>query len=130
MTSFEYRFHVPRAFKPGAPKDLFPKSLSRKRGSRKPRPFKFAPDRVYGRPDWDFILRAFYDIGDTEITETKNSQPNEFDETLQSVGIGAELQFLQYLNVRLDWGYVLQDLDGSSTEDGDNRLHVAATFLW
>ena len=125
--SIEYRFHVPRAFKPGDPKNLFPKSLSRKRSARKPKAFKFVPDRVYGRPDWDLILRTFYDIGDTEVTDR---QTNEFDETLQSVGIGAELQFMRYLNVRLDWGIVLEDLDGSDAESGDNRVHVAATFLW
>ena len=127
MASIEYRFHLPRAFKPGEPKNIFPKSLSGKHGLRKPKPFRLVPDRVYGRPDWDFIIRAFYDIGDTEVTDR---QANEFDETLQSAGIGFELQLLRYVNIRLDWGYVLQDLNGGDTEDGDNRLHFAATFVW
>ena len=134
LGSIEYRLHVPRVFKPTEPKNLFPRSLSGKHGSRKPKPFRLVPDRVYGRPDWDFIIRAFYDLGDTEVTDRRKGngefEDQEFDEFLQSAGIGLEVQLLQNFNFRLDWAYVLQGLDGGDTDNGDDRLHVAATFLW
>jgi hemolysin activation/secretion protein len=53
----------------------------------------------------------------------------EQDETLIGAGLGLELQVLRYLNARVDWGFVLQDIElpGEDVEVGDNRLHFVVT---
>lgn len=112
--SAEYRFHVPRAMRPNPePGRLFGK------------PFKTAPQQIYGRPDWDLILAAFTDFG-----VTTNSDPIAFenDEEMWSVGLGVELQFRRNMIARLDWGYALED--AAENESGDNRVHFVFTFLY
>ena len=75
-------------------------------------PFKWAPQQAYGRPDWDLILRAFLDAGQTYNADRLGF---ENDETLVGVGVGTELQVKQNLSLRVDWGFPLTDL---AAEDG------------
>ncbi len=114
IANLEYRFHLPRALgiDPDPPQ-VFGRS------------FKVAPQQVYGQPDWDLILKGFVDVG-----QTINSEKLSFeeDETLVGTGIGAELQLLRNVNVRLDWGYVLSD--AAEQEVGDNRLHFLASLFF
>lgn len=117
MFSAEYRFHVPRSF------EVNPEPKSTFRG----KPFKWAPQQVYGRPDWDLVLRAFFDAG---ITTNSKRLPFERNETLVGAGIGAELLVLSNLSVRADWGFALSDLDNGLGESGDNRLHFVLTLLF
>lgn len=42
--------------------------------------------------------------------------------------MGLELQLKRYFNVRVDWGIALHDAD--EVEAGDNRFHIAATFMY
>lgn len=116
IASAEYRFHLPRALaiQPDPTKTpLFG------------RPFRFSPEQRYGRPDWDLILKGFVDAA-----RVWNSDRLSFerDETLIGTGIGAELVFRRNLNVRVDWGFALED--AADVDAGDNRVHISATLLY
>jgi len=115
--SFEYRFHLPRAFKlqPNPSKTpLFNK------------PFRFAPQQVYARPDWDLILKMFVDAA--RVEKTDHSANNEINETLFSTGVGVEVQFMRNLNVSVDWGLALEPAGGVKT--GHDEFHIVATLLF
>lgn len=117
--SFEYRYHVPRAL----PIDPTPPRLLG-------RPFRVTPSQVYGYPDWDLILKAFVDVGRTNI-----SQPLaiERDQSLVGVGVGAELRLWSNLSFRTDLGVVLDELGGveePGTDVGDTRVHFLLTVLY
>ena len=117
--SAEYRFHVPRAFKvQPEPRSLFGE------------PFRVAPQRVYGEPDWDLILMAFFDIGKVYSHQQFSF---ERDETLMSTGVGAEVQIRRNVSFRTDWGIVLDEI-GSGTADvvttGSQRWHFVLTVLY
>lgn len=117
--SAEYRFHVPRW--------LEPQTVS---GNA----FKWAPDQVYGKADWDLILKAFVDAGATFNNDIDRAF--EKNQTLIGAGIGAEIQLNTKVrgSVRLDWGFALKGLteaDGNRRVDsGDNRLHVSFLLLF
>ena len=114
--SIEYRYHIPRAFDiEPEPRELFGET------------FRGAPQYVYGHPDWDLILKGFVDLGRTFVSD---SLPFESDETLVGAGIGAELLYRRNVRLRLDWGFVLEELEGRGVNSGSNRLHVVATFLF
>ena len=114
--TLEYRYHVPRAFAlEPEPRELFGK------------PFRFAPQHVYGRPDWDLILKTFIDVGRTWQSDRLAF---ETDETLVGVGVGAELLYRRNLNVRLDWGFALDEVEAANVHRGSNRLHFVATILF
>ncbi|MCH8824614.1 MAG: ShlB/FhaC/HecB family hemolysin secretion/activation protein [Planctomycetes bacterium] len=114
--SLEYRYHVPRAFEiESEPRQLFGKA------------FRVAPQYVYGHPDWDLVLKAFLDVGQTVISDPL---PFESDETLIGVGIGLEAVYRRNLRLRLDWGFALQDIDSRDVNSGSNRLHVVASILF
>jgi hemolysin activation/secretion protein len=115
----EYRLHVPRLFalEPD-PRELFGK------------PFRFAPQTAYGRPDWDLIVRGFVDYGRNYNNANENSElsfETEFD--MVSAGVGAELLIKRNFNIRVDWGYVLEEMEARVSE-GSNRFHIVATLLY
>lgn len=113
--SAEYRFHVPRSFAIDEdPRELWG------------RPFKYAPQQVYGRPDWDLVLKAFLDVG---TTFNSDSLSFEDDETLIGAGVGTELIFRRNVTASLDWGFALTDIDGE-VDSGDNELHFILTLLY
>jgi len=113
--TIEYRFHLPRILpvKPEPPK-IFGE------------PFRFAPQQAFQRPDWDLILRTFCDAG-----EVNQSHPlsGELNSTLVGVGIGAELQIRQNIDLRADWGFALTTLPGL-VNYGSNRVSFLCTFLY
>jgi hypothetical protein len=114
IASAEYRYHVPRAFAPRAePGELFGQ------------PFRWRPPSPRGRPDWDFIIKAFIDYG---RADPNSPIPGEFTENLLGAGIGADLVIKRNLTVRVDWGVALRD--ASDVTAGSNRFHVAATVLY
>jgi hemolysin activation/secretion protein len=117
MFTAEYRFHLPRVFAPQQDPEPFLWDQS----------FKWRPQYVYGRPDWDLILRGFFDYG---LTVNSERQEFEEDETLMSTGVGVELLFKRNLSVRVDWGYVLNEVEGREADIGDSRLHVVGTLLY
>jgi len=120
----EYRLHLPRLFKIQADPTKTPLPLV---GT----PFRWAPQTIYGRPDWDLIFRTFFDIGRTMLTWRQSALMEE-NYTLMGAGVGIELQFTRHFNVRCDWGMALRDLDSVSqtVQGGDHRFHFVATFVY
>lgn len=116
LASVEYRFHLPRAL-----------GLQPEPGRLFGQTFRFAPQTVYGRPDWDLVLKAFADVGWTDV-----NAPAAFerDEQLASIGLGVDLMLGRNVQVRFDWGYVLSGLETARVEHGSNRAHLVVTFLF
>jgi hypothetical protein len=67
--------------------------------------FAIAPRGPGERPDWDWVLKAFYDVAD--VRQTRRGA-EEFDDFLQGVGVGTELFVKRNLQLRLDWGMGLE----------------------
>jgi len=118
VSSVEYRFNLPRvlAIQPDPNKTPFFGG-----------PFRMAPQIVYGRPDWDLILRGFLDFGYT-INED-NQIFESGTETLLSTGVGIEFQYRYNLTVRVDWGYTLHDV-GFAVESGESRVHFLINLTY
>ena len=80
---------------------------------------------MYGRPDWDLIVRVFSDAARVLASERLSIDSHE---TLFSIGAGIEMQLLRNLNLRFDAGHVLSTV--GSSETGDTRGHVLATLVY
>ena len=114
LLSAEYRYHLARALRPEAPRVLPIVGT-----------FRVAPARVYGRPDWDLVFRAFTDWGRAIFSE---AVAGELDETLSSVGVGLELVLKRNLSLRVDYGIALSDV--RAVESGDSETNFVATFRY
>jgi hypothetical protein len=113
----EYRLHLPRLLHPGNPR-MLPWIGA----------FRLRPERVYGRPDWDLILRAFFDVGRTAISDP---EPGEEDEALAGAGLGIELALYRFLSVRFDYGWALGDLEPEfDVNSGDAEGYFSATVRY
>jgi hemolysin activation/secretion protein len=120
LATLEYRLHVPRLLAPGREEWVVPMV-----GRFRPR-----AQRVYGLPDWDLILRAFFDfawVHSNAAGPTKSEL--EFSEALKSAGFGVELQVLQHLSARVDVGFPL-DPARDLTDAYDPRAHLLVTVLY
>lgn len=115
MGTAEYRFHLPRAFAP-----------QEEVGDLLGQPFRYAPQQLYGRADWDLTFRGFVDFARV-INHNKLSF--ESDHTLIGTGVGVEFQLLRNLNVRVDWGFALKGIEGR-VSSGSERVHFAGTLLF
>ena len=116
--SVEYRFHLPRALAPRPePDELFG------------RPFHVHPSRPTGRPDWDFILRAFADVG---YVKHNQATPFEQDVMLVGSGFGAELVLHHNLFIRADWAFALKDANNGADRvtSGSSQVHLSFTVLY
>jgi len=122
--SLEYRFHVPRILPISKPGMIGQREMGWLGNN-----FRWAPQQPYGRADWDYILKAFVDAAQTQISDPR---PGEFDHTLIGAGVGAELQFKRNLSVRLDLGFALEAIDDEpdTVDSGDARLHFSMTLLY
>ncbi|MEZ4333985.1 MAG: hypothetical protein R3F35_19705 [Myxococcota bacterium] len=123
--SFEYRFHLPRAL-PVTRRPLRLPLIG---------DFRVAPQQVYGRPDWDLMLRAFVDAGRAERNDRRSSGTGagEYNQTLVGAGIGAELVFRSNLRARVDYAFALKDTNGTLSNPahvGDSALHVLVSLLY
>jgi hemolysin activation/secretion protein len=96
LGSLEYRFHVPRIFKPRPVTTQIPLVGE----------FAIAPRGPGERPDWDWVIKVFYDVADVRQT---NRGEEEFDDFLQGVGVGTELFVKRNLQLRLDGGVGLEN---------------------
>lgn len=120
MATAEYRFHLPRALRPNPePGDFFGQ------------PFRYRPQYAYGPTDWDLILRGFVDWAWVNV-----SRPESFerDHRLLGAGIGVELAITRRFNLRVDWGFALEDLetaDGETEVDaGDSEVYFVGTVVF
>lgn len=113
--SAEYRFHLPRAL----PIKRIPLDV----------PFigdfRASPQQVYGRPDWDLVIRTFLDAGYAD--REGNSRDGEFDQFLLSAGIGLEANFMGKMSARFDWARGIAESHsnsaGSSPIDKSGKFH-------
>jgi hemolysin activation/secretion protein len=121
IATAEYRLHIPRTFDPVDP-------------SKTPlfgRPFRFAPQNVYGTADWDLIFRAFTDVG--YVTDNDPIAGIEGSSTLVGSGVGLEFIYKQNLSVRVDWAAALTDVSSGGVTlapAGSNRFHIAVTLYY
>lgn len=93
--SFEYRFHIPRAL-PLQPTPVTLPWIG---------DFRIAPQQPFGRPDWDFILRAFVDAGRTVRNDPQLASATELNQSLVGAGVGLEFVFKGNLRARVDWAH-------------------------
>lgn len=127
VASAEYRFHIPRLL-PISREPLALPLLG---------DFRAAPQQIYGRPDWDFTLRAFVDVGRAIRNANNKSGVQrtgnfEDDVTLIGVGFGAELQFRSNFRARVDWATPLKKTADVRTEEfGEaSELHFLFSILY
>jgi hemolysin activation/secretion protein len=116
----EYRLHIPRLFDVSPPgRDILGK------------PFRYAPQQAYGRPDWDLVAKAFVDVGQTYLN---NRIAGESNQSLVGTGVGLEFLYKQYLSIRADWGVAVQPIEdessGESVKGGSNRFHLVFTLSY
>lgn len=115
LGSAEYRFHIPQAFGyDSEPGKLFGET------------FRYTPQQPYGRADWDLVLKGFVDAGKAI---NSNRQSFETDETLLGAGVGFDINYKRYLNIRTDFGWALDGIDGQ-VKSGASRVHFVATLLF
>jgi hemolysin activation/secretion protein len=123
----EYRFHLPRTLLT-TDKDGNLAYMDPNQTEFFGQPFRVGPSGPFDRTDWDLIFKGFVDFGRAMQSDR---QVFERDHSLLSAGVGVELQVLQNLNVKLDWGFALHDVRGTEVVDsGDNRVHFSATILY
>jgi len=119
--SFEYRFHLPHSL----PVDREPMRVPLLGD------FRVAPQQVYGRPDWDLILRAFVDGAATD-TNDRLGLGLERNELLLGAGTGIELSILNNLRARVDWAMALKQTRSKTdkVDAGDQQVHFLFTVLY
>lgn len=115
LGSAEYRLHIPQALGyDSEPGKLFGET------------FRYTPQQPYGRADWDLIAKGFVDAGKAI---NSNRQSFESDESLLGAGFGFEFSYKRYLNIRTDFGWALDEIDGQ-VKSGASRVHFVATLLF
>ena len=147
--SAEYRYHLPRAFRPASVKEDAGTHTAKQEDPNTlfGRPFNYRPPQPFARPDWDLILRGFIDTGYTEINlGTLPPRPEDRNHSLLSAGAGFELQVFRNLNFRADLGWVLREvktgidsftgttptyLKGpNDVSNGSVNVHLLLTVVW
>lgn len=118
--SGEYRYHIPRGFDLSKPVTLpvF--------GNK----FRWAPEQVYGLPDWDLIFRVFLDGA---LVLNNEERFNEDDYSLLSTGVGLEMQFSRYFSIRCDLGIPLlneTNSNGDKIEQGEPQVHLSGMVAY
>ena len=120
--SAEYRFHIPRSL------PVSGQPLKLPRVGR----FRVAPQQVYGRPDWDLILRTFFDAA-YAIRNPSPLAPLESNETLLSAGVGLELRIRHNLNIRVDWARALTSTSSGASQPvsrGNDEFHFLFSLVY
>jgi len=122
VASAEYRYHLPRGLRPSS-------ALAERNEPLRilGRPFRFRPQHVYGRTDWDFVLKGFFDVGKA-VCHDRLPRPLEDNRLLMGVGVGGELRLWRNISVQLDYGVALRGFDEREVDAGDQRLHLIATL--
>lgn len=128
--TLEYRFHLPRTLMT-VDKDGNAAYYDPTKTQIFGEPFRYGPARAWDRTDWDLIFRGFVDVG---RTLNSDRQVFEKDQTLLGAGVGAEFQFKNNFQLRLDWGFALEDINDAFgqviEEAGESRIHFSATILY
>jgi hypothetical protein len=124
LASFEYRLHVPRLL------GIDPTPVELPWGGS----FKMRAQQAYDQPDWDFIIRPFFDVGYIK-TQNRIEGSERSSDLLLGTGIGAELSIRRNLIVRADWGHALRDVNPDEpgeegTKAGNDEFHFSATISY
>ena len=128
----EYAYHIPRALKPGEP------------GKILRWPFKWRPARVGQNPDWDLIVRTFFDYGNRSVAPIPTQEPVTVvplvDRNLTMAGVGAGFGLIvkQNFNLRCDYGMALTELRDNTRPDGqqivmakgNKQIYIVSSFSW
>jgi hypothetical protein len=120
--SAEYRFHLPRAL------------AIRRQPVRIPLigDFRASPQQVYGRPDWDLVLRGFIDLGYSD--RNGGIDVFEADQFLMSAGVGLEVSFKGNLRLRADWARGIVESHSNSSGrvkiDGAGKFHFLLSLMY
>jgi hemolysin activation/secretion protein len=119
--SVEYRLHIPRLLEPYDERGENPPSAFGQ-------VFRLRPQTRYGRPDWDLITKAFIDFGRAEQEDRLSFETNE---TLIGAGVGVELLVGRNINMRLDWGVALEEVEQPTrVTPGSSRVHFVVTLVF
>lgn len=129
IASAEYRLHLARLLKPAS---LLHESRGESPDTLFGQRFNYRAPDLYGAPDWNLILRGFVDYASLEINDRA---AGEVENDLLSVGIGLELQLKRNINIRADYGHVLETAETAlgpidEAKDGDSRFHLLVTFSY
>lgn len=113
--SLEYRFHLPKILKPrkNATIRLFGQKL------------QWAPSEPKGDAEWDFVMRGFYDVGQTTVNQRRHFEKNYL---IMGSGVGAELILWQNLFIRADWAVGLRAANGISS--GNRQFYFSTTVIF
>jgi hypothetical protein len=133
----EYAYHIPRGLKTAEPGKLFR------------RPFKWRPTRVGQNPDWDLVLRAFFDYAYRGVTpppaiegvpETPEADLALVDRnlTMAGAGVGIALIVKQNFSLRCDFATSLTELRDENKLDeeqvlspkGNKEIYLVSSFSW
>jgi hypothetical protein len=117
LASIEYRLHLPRLLGFAQPVEL--PVLGQ---------FRVAPDQVFQNPDWDLILRVFFDAARLEVNRPTGSERSR--ETLRSTGLGLELVVKRNFSVRIEGGVALDEARGGVVRRWSREYHLVATALF
>ncbi|MBN2844161.1 MAG: ShlB/FhaC/HecB family hemolysin secretion/activation protein [Sedimentisphaerales bacterium] len=118
--SGEYRYHIPRGF------DLAKPVTMPVFGNK----FRWAPEQVYGLPDWDLVFRFFID---SAMVFNNDRRANEDNYSLLSSGAGLELQLSRYFSIRFDLGVPLlkdRNTNGDEVEVGEPQVHISGMLAY
>ena len=90
---------------------------------------KHAEDFLAENPDhWSTHRLQFDAFADFGRVETSAQQPGEHSsQTMMSVGAGLRLGFTKYSQIRLDYGYPLEDTE--ETNEGEGQFHFKLEIL-
>ena len=124
LATLEYRLHVPRIFRPRPKTTQFPLIGE----------FAIAPRRPGERPDWDWVVKVFYDVASVRQSQRRDI---EFNDVLQGVGVGTELFIKRNVQLRFDWGIGLEDARCNSAsvprceiDKHEWEINFAANFFY
>lgn len=133
----EYAYHIPRGLKPAEEGTLFH------------RPFKWRPKLVGQNPDWDLVLRAFYDYAYRGVnpaaplpgqppTDEKDLPYIDKNFSISGYGVGVSLLVKQNFSLRCDYGVALTELRDDTRLQGEEvilakgneQVYLVASFSW
>jgi hemolysin activation/secretion protein len=135
--TFEYAYHIPRGLKPAEEGTLFR------------HPFKWRPKQVGQNPDWDLVLRAFYDYAYRGVnpaaplpgqppTEEKDLPYIDKNFSISGAGVGVALMVKQNFSLRCDYGVALTELRDDTRlageevilAKGNKQVYLVSSFSW
>lgn len=131
LAGFEYAWHLPRSLRASEPGTLFGRT------------FRWRPQGELRKPDWDLVLRGFFDYGLRLVTPAPSTSGAvqigeetpliDRDLSLMGVGAGLELVVKETVSIRCDVAQGLTDLKDENTtlaEAGDVRFYLITSFAW